>query len=223
MRLCHRCDCHVFTEASACPHCGASLPTTTAPRPFKFGVTALSAGLLLGCTSSDDGDTDPNSSSDTMTTIGTESTGDGDGDGDMTATGTSTTNDTQDATSEAAYGIAEVPCDWLDPEPAAVGDNPIVLDGDFDIIQTCSSATEAMNLYAFTAEVAGIYEFSIVDTEFEVALSTLDQVCVPVVEQACARAPYSITEPLEAGTTVHIVVGSEAKGSSATLSIVRSQ
>ena len=183
----------------------------------------LSAGLLLGCTSGDDGGTTSTTPMTSTDTSGSESTG-GDGDGDMMGTTTTTTTGDGDGDppGESAYGIAEVPCDWLEPEPVAVGDNPILVANDLYVVQTCGAGVGSMAMFVFTAPEAGNYAISISEGDFEATVSTLGYFCEPAVERGCTKAPSALTESLDEGEAVYIAVSSEAtKDGTATLSIVK--
>lgn len=105
MRLvaCPSCSQHVRAEDPACPHCGASVRTTTGWRP-----PAVLLGLALtGCPADDYRDDLPAESSSTTapstasaTTVGTSSEG-----------SSSTTMDMTSVGSEPAYGVPQTESD----------------------------------------------------------------------------------------------------------------
>jgi hypothetical protein len=103
MLVCHGCHRHIRSEEKACPFCGTSIQTMSAPAPARLGAMVFAVGLgLLGCTDkgSDDSmetetgmETSTTATSMPMTETGMEtstgdtSTGDGDGDGDTEESG----------------------------------------------------------------------------------------------------------------------------------------
>jgi hypothetical protein len=103
MLVCLGCYRHVRNEEKACPFCGTTIQTVSAPAPARLGAMAFVVGLgLLGCAdkSGDDMETETGmETATTMTTMmmttetggmdtstSTGDTGTGDGDGDTNST-----------------------------------------------------------------------------------------------------------------------------------------
>lgn len=101
MLVCLGCYRHVRNEEKACPFCGTTIQTVSAPAPARLGAMAFVVGLgLLGCADKGGDDMETETGMEATTTMTTmmmttetggmdTSTGDtttGDGDGDTNST-----------------------------------------------------------------------------------------------------------------------------------------
>jgi hypothetical protein len=147
-----------------------------------------------------DGDSDTTGDGDTGTTTtgdgDTTTTGDGDGD-----TGT----DTGDGDGDT--GSMDEACESLSPEDVVLGVNEIVLlDGPSMFASDCGGDGPEQ-VYRFTADDPGEYEFSVDAMDFLPALYVVSG-CDPLAVLDCAAEPAALSVQLGAGETVYVVVDS---------------
>lgn len=116
MLVCNGCHRHIKVEEPACPFCGTSIRTVTAPGPRKLGAMVFAVGLsMLGC--GDKGEDDATTSTSTGMTTGAQT-----GSESSSESGESSGAETTDATAE------EGGADYGGPSDTTGGDG----DGDGD-------------------------------------------------------------------------------------------
>lgn len=220
---CPACGLYVLRADATCPHCATRLSTSSARG--RVLTAGLGAGLSMFACSSDPGpgetaaegmsttamttttDTNSTTMDPTETSAGTDS---------MTETETETTS-----APEPPYGVPDQPCEDFGPSPVIVGANAVELfAGAGQLVGSCGGSGSG-NIYAFTAELGGDYEFAVIDADFDSpVVSLFGYSCWDFDVLECGMPPEAVLTTVGEGETVHIIVDStEQTDGSATLTI----
>ena len=155
-----------------------------------------------------DGDGDPTTGDgdgDPATGDGDGDPGTGDGDGDATGDGDGDTT---------TNGDSGEPCsNYFEEEDVLVlGDNFVTVTDAISVVNGSCGSDGPDAIYAFTAEVAGDYTFSLSSEDFDGALYLVGELCNPVDELACEIQGDDLVYAFGADETVFVVVDATVPG-----------
>jgi hypothetical protein len=212
--------------------------TTSGSRLHSLGalcavlVLPLSACALIGVEPEEIDYLDGESGSEAATG---EGNGDGDGDGDPGGDGDGDGDpgdgdgDTGDGDGDGDPGDGDgdgdgdpLGCEEFNPLPLVEGSNPIMIIDGNSLLEASCGAPGPETVYAFTAPIDGLAQFTLSGATFEAALYVVALECNPLEEIACAAAPTDplmVEQLMTADQTYYIVVDSFAGGGDATLDV----